>query len=250
MTNNKTYFVANWKMYGDLSSLKRLKRVFKLSNNRFYKNAEIVYCPPLTLIDKFVKITKKYKIHIGAQDCYSIRNYGPYTGNVSSDQIKKLGAKFVILGHSEKRKDGDTDVIINKKLISANLSNLKIILCIGESILQKKNNKTFQVIKKQIKNSLKNIKNFKNIIIAYEPIWAIGSGKTPTNISIEKITSKIKSFMRQNYNINSIKVLYGGSVNPQNILHLKKISNINGFLIGGASQNQNKFIDIIKKSIN
>ena len=138
MTNNKTYFVANWKMYGDLSSLKRLKRVFKLSNNRFYKNAEIVYCPPLTLIDKFVKITKKYKIHIGAQDCYSIRNYGPYTGNVSSDQIKKLGAKFVILGHSEKRKDGDTDVIINKKLISANLSNLKIILCIGESILQKK----------------------------------------------------------------------------------------------------------------
>ena len=249
MTNNKTYFIANWKMYGNLSSLRRLNKVLTLSKKRLFKNAVIVYCPPFTLIDRFVEMSKKHKIHIGAQDCYTVKNNGAFTGNISSEQIKNLGAKFVILGHSEKRKDGDTDKIINKKIISAVSSNLNIILCIGENLSQKSKKKTLQVIKQQLKNCLKNIKNLKNILIAYEPVWAIGSGKTPDNLKLEYIVDHIKKFLRQKFDKNAIKVIYGGSVNSKNIMNLRKINNINGFLIGGASLNQNKFIDIIKKSI-
>lgn len=249
MTNGYIYFVANWKMYGDVSSLKSLKNVIKLSKHKNYKKTKIIYCPPFTLLDSFRRKTLNSKIYLGAQDCFKIHGYGSYTGSISAKILKSCGVKYVLIGHSEKRVDGDTNDTIKEKINSANKENIKIILCVGESLRQKKNNQTKNFIKKQILNSVKSKKDLKNIIIAYEPIWSIGSGVIPKNDEIENIVRYIKLIIKKKFRVENISVLYGGSVNPQNIDVLKKIKNINGFLIGGASQRSNKFIDIVKKSI-
>ena len=249
MTNNNIYFVANWKMFGDIKSLKSLNKVIKLSNSKKFKNNKILYCPPYTLLDKFVEKTKKTRINICAQDCHFDLSSDAYTGSISSKQIKNIGAKYVILGHSEKRNEGDKNEIINKKIKSAIKSKLKVILCIGESLIQKRKKKTLNVLKKQILTCLKNIKFSKNIFIAYEPVWSIGTGNTLSNDELVNIIRKIKQFCNKKFKKN-IKVFYGGSVNPKNITNLKKIHFIDGFLVGSASRNSNKFIDIIKKSIN
>ena len=141
MTNNNIYFVANWKMFGDIKSLKSLNKVIKLSNLKKFKNNKILYCPPYTLLDKFVEKTKKTRINICAQDCHFDLSSDAYTGSISSKQIKNIGAKYVILGHSEKRNEGDKNEVINKKIKSAIKSKLKVILCIGESLIQKRKKK-------------------------------------------------------------------------------------------------------------
>ena len=154
MTNNNTYFVANWKMYGHLRTLNSLKKVINLSKSWKFKKKKLIYCPPFTLIDALVNKVKNSKISVGAQDCHQNENEGSFTGHISAYQLKKLGVKYVILGHSEKRKDGDTNAKINKKIKSAINQNLRIILCVGETIDQFKKNKTTYVIKDQITNSL------------------------------------------------------------------------------------------------
>ena len=176
-------------------------------------------------------------------------NSGAFTGSISSTQIKKLGCKFVILGHSEKRNDGDTNFIINKKIKSALNSKLNVIFCIGETKQEKKRNKTFEVLKKQIFECLKNIKIKNNLLIAYEPVWSIGTGNVLYHDDLKLVINKLKNIVKKKYN-KHIKILYGGSVNRKNISELKKVNNIDGFLIGNASRNVNKFIDIIKKSSN
>ena len=250
MTNNNMYFVANWKMFGNLSSLNSLNKVLNLSKNKLFTKYKIIYCPPYTLINEFVKKTRKTKIIVGAQDCHYINSNGPFTGSISANQIKNLGAKYVILGHSEKRSSGDSNQIVNKKIISALAEKLMVILCIGETLDQKKRGLTKKIILKQLLDCLKNVKNLKNIVIAYEPIWSIGTGKVLNYFELNDIISKIKNILKKKYKKKTIKVLYGGSVNSKNILYLKKIKGINGFLVGSASQNQNKFVDILTKSIN
>jgi len=250
MTNNNIYFIANWKMHGNIAAINRSKSVIKLSNLKKYKKNKIIYCPPYTLLKSFYSKVKYSNILIGAQNCHSNSEYGPYTGSINAKLIKSTGAKYIILGHSENRKNGETDLIINKKIHSALKENLKIIFCIGEKLKEKKKNKTFSVLKKQIKNGLKGIKKFDNIIIAYEPVWSIGTGLIPKNFELKKNINIIKKIIGSLNKYNKIKIIYGGSVNPENIKELSKISEIDGFIIGGASTNPKKFIDIIKKSIN
>ena len=158
--------------------------------------------------------------------------------------LKNIGAHFVIIGHSENRKKGENDKLINLKIKSALEAKLKVIFCIGESLSDKIKKKTKSILSKQIKVGLKGIKNKSNIFIAYEPIWAIGTGVVPTSKDLFKTIDFIKSKFKD----KSPKVLYGGSVSPKNINYLKVINNIDGFLIGGASQNAKKFIDIVKKT--
>jgi len=160
--------------------------------------------------------------------------------------LKNVGAKFVILGHSENRQLGETDNLINLKIKSAIKSGLKIIFCIGETLKERRQKKTNQILKKQIEKGLKSIKNKSKIIIAYEPVWSIGTGVIPKEADLNKTILFIKSRFVKKYP----KILYGGSVNNNNVSILKKIASIDGFLIGGASQNPKKFIDIIKKTIN
>ena len=233
-------------MFGDLRTLNSLDSVIKFSKN--YKNTKfrIIYCPPNTLIRPLSKRLKKTNLEVGAQNCHESENYGAFTGQVNSKMLKNVGAKYVILGHSENRQSGETDKLINLKIKSAIKSKLKVIFCIGETFSEKRKKKTNKVLAKQITNGLKSIEDISNIIIAYEPVWSIGTGLIPKSNDLLNSISYIKNkFLKK-----TPKVLYGGSVNSKNIVKLKDISVIDGFLIGGASQNSKKFIDIIKKTFN
>ena len=159
--------------------------------------------------------------------------------------LKNVGAKYVILGHSENRQSGDTDKLINLKIKSAIKSNLKVIFCIGETLSEKRKKITNKILSKQINKGLKSIKDTSKIIIAYEPVWSIGTGLIPKSHDLTNSISYIKS----KFTKKTPKVLYGGSVNNRNIDELKDINIIDGFLVGGASQNSKKFIDIIKKTL-
>tara|TARA_B100001093_G_scaffold514650_1_gene589163 strand:- start:4 stop:582 length:579 start_codon:yes stop_codon:yes gene_type:complete len=190
------------------------------------------------------KKLKNSKIIVGAQNCHENENFGAFTGGINASMLKSVGAKYVIIGHSENREAGETNNLINRKIRSALNSGLKVIFCIGETLKEKKKKVTKQVLNKQIKLGLNNIKNKKDVLIAYEPVWSIGTGLIPKANDLFNTINFIKQINKK------FKVLYGGSVNPKNIKKLKLINNIDGFLIGGASQNPNKFIDIIKKTYN
>ena len=239
------YFIANWKMFGGINSLNSLDTVIKFvksfKNKRLIK---IIYCPPNTLINLMFKKFKNTNINVGSQNCHEQEDYGPYTGSVNCKMLKNAGAKYVIIGHSEIRQSGESNDLINKKIQTAVKSGLKVIFCVGETIQQKRKKLTKKVLSKQIKLGLNKIKNKKNIIIAYEPVWSIGTGIIPKPLDLLKTINFLKKKLKNN------KILYGGSVNSKNINQLKSIYNLDGYLIGGASQDPKKFIDIIKKTYN
>ena len=246
MTNKYMYFIANWKMYGNSKSLNTLDKVIKFSKSKEINKGRLIYCPPYTLLSSFLKKFQNCLIDIGAQNCHESNEYGPHTGFINAKMLKNIGANYVIIGHSENRQKGETDKIINKKIKSAIKAKLKVIFCIGESFKQKKNGKTKSILFKQIKFGLNKISNKTNLFIAYEPIWSIGTGKIPNIKDLEQTIKFIKSRLKD----RKLKILYGGSVNPKNIKNLKTIRELDGFLIGGASQNSKKFIDIVKKTYN
>ena len=248
MTNN-IYFIANWKMYGSTSTLSSLNKLINLSKQKKYNKAKIIYFPPFTLIYNFMNKFKKTKISIGGQNCHHIENYGSFTGSISPKMLKELGCRYVIIGHSENRTAGETDANINKKILSALNKNLKIVLCIGETLKEKRKKITHTILKNQINKGLKGIKNYKNILIAYEPVWSIGTGVIPKHNELETNVSNIRKILSKKTSVK-LPILYGGSVNDKNISNLKNIRGIKGFLVGSASQNSKKFIDIIKKTIN
>ena len=246
MTNKYMYFVANWKMFGDLKSINSLNKVIKFSKSKEIKKGRLIYCPPFTLISSFYKKFENCLIDIGAQNCHENDEYGSHTGFINSKMLKNVGANYVIIGHSENRKKGETDKLINLKIRSALKAKLKIIFCIGETLVQKKKGKTKSILSRQIRIGLKNIKKKSNIFIAYEPVWSIGTGNIPNSKDLKNTIE----FIKKKFRGKLPRILYGGSVNPQNIKILKKINDLDGFLIGGASQNSKKFIDIVKKTYN
>ena len=246
MTNKYMYFIANWKMYGNTKSLNTLDKVIKFSKSKEIKKGRLIYCPPNTLISSFFKKFQNCLIDIGAQNCHENDDYGPHTGFVNCKMLKNIGANYVIIGHSENREKGETDKLINQKIKSAIRAKLKVILCIGETLSEKKRGKTKSVLSKQIKLCLDKVNKKTNLFIAYEPVWSIGTGKIP---KITELKDSIK-FIKSKFNKKIPKILYGGSVSPKNINSLKMIKDLDGFLIGGASQNSKNFIDIVKKTYN
>ena len=246
MTNKYMYFIANWKMYGNLQSLNTLDKVIKFSKSKEIKKGRLIYCPPYTLISSFLKKFQNCLIDIGAQNCHENDDFGPHTGFINAKMLKNVGANYVIIGHSENREKGETDKIINQKIRSAIRSKLKVIFCIGETLKQKRNGKTKSVLQKQIKFGLDKVHKKTNLFIAYEPVWSIGTGKIP---KMKDLKQTVK-FIKNQFKFKIPKILYGGSVNPQNIKDLREIKELDGFLIGGASQNPKKFIDIVKKTYN
>lgn len=195
-------------------------------------NKNIVFIPSNIYIPYF--LNKKFSV--GVQDAYYLDN-GAFTGEVSAKQISSLGVNYAIIGHSERRMYfNETNDILNKKIISCESNGLKVIYCIGETKEERESNKTKEVLLKQLDEGLKGASE---VIIAYEPRWAIGTNVTPTNEEIEDIISFIKS--KYNY-----KVLYGGSTNDKNIASLNSISNVDGFLVGGASLDYDKFKKMIE----
>ena len=248
MTNKLKYFIANWKMYGDLSSLKIVTSIdtFLLKNKKNF-NIRVITCIPSTLIYHFSLKLKNSRVVIGAQNCHYEENSGSFTGSINTSMLKKIGAKYVLIGHSENRNENDSNKIIKKKIISALNKKLNVIFCIGETLQNKRKNETFKVLKKQINESLDKKFDFNKIIFAYEPIWSIGSGNIIKSTDLKKTVSYIKKYIIKKFKKNKFpKVLYGGSINSTNIKNFTKIPELDGFLVGGASRSSKKFIDIIR----
>ncbi len=248
MSNSLKYFIGNWKMFGIPSSYKILDRINNhYTKDKYNKSYKVIIAPPYTLLQNFSKRYKNRKINIAAQNCYHKDNFGSYTGSVSPFMIKKTGINYVIIGHSEIRASGENDKIIREKVLLALKNNFKIILCIGENKKEKSQNKTLKVLKKQISSVLNKNYNFKNIIIAYEPIWSIGSGKLPSPEELKKNIVVLKRFFKQKFRLNyNPKLLYGGSVDKNSVHGFRSIKELDGFLIGGASKSSKNFVDIIK----
>ena len=242
------YFIGNWKMNGNFNSIKEIERVNNfLRKKSISKLKKIIFCPPSNLLMSFSKKINTKSLDFGAQDISKINlNNGPYTGQLSAKMIKESGANYVIVGHSEKRLFDEDYKTIKKKISIAIKNKLKVIFCIGENLSQKKKNLSFKILKKQISNSIDTRINFNNLIIAYEPIWSIGTGIVPSNNYLDLIYRKLKIFLKEKYKVNSPIMIYGGSVTTDNVATLGKNSLISGFLIGAASLKSKSFIEIIK----
>ena len=249
MANNIKYFIGNWKMFGIPKSISILEKINKFvkSDKQFNKKYKTIITPPHTLVESYAKFFNKKQISIGAQNCYHKDNFGANTGAISSLMLKSVGAQFIIVGHSDNRSEGDTDEMLKSKVENSLNNKLKVVFCIGENKEHKLNNKTFDVLENQIKNVLEKKFNLKDVIIAYEPIWSIGTGQIPKADDLLKTTIFIKKILKDIFKSKSTPaVLYGGSVDGKNIAQFKKLNEIDGFLIGGASKSDKNFIDIIK----
>lgn len=213
-----------------------------ISHFRDIKNNNLVICPSFVYIPYFLN----YGFNVGSQNVCAYED-GGYTGEISATQLHSLGVKYVIIGHSERRnKLKETDIEINKKIKNSLKYHLKVILCIGETEEEKNLLKKDIVLKRQIRNALFDIEDLNNVIIAYEPVWSVGTNKVPSDEELEKTILYIKNIIYNMYK-KDIKVIYGGSINEKNIDNFKSIEKLDGFLIGSASIHPTRFIEIINK---
>ena len=241
------YFIGNWKMFGVPKSINIIKKInFFHLKDKNRKKYRIIITPPYILLETFSKYFKNKKILIGSQNCYQKDHFSSNTAAISPYMLKSVGAKCTLVGHSDNRSEGDTNQMLKNKVNFALKNNLKVVFCVGENKIEKKNKKTFSVLKKQIIKVLEKKFNKNNIIVAYEPIWSIGTGKIPTKNELEETIIYIKKILKQIYKKKNPAVLYGGSVDGNSVKIFKDIKEIDGFLIGGASKSSKKFIDIIK----
>jgi triosephosphate isomerase len=226
----KKLIVGNWKMN---QSLSEIDLFFKESSSTISHEAWIA--PQFIHLSYCLQTKNSTSIKIGAQNCSAYKS-GAYTGEVSAQALKDLGAHFVIIGHSERRQIfHETNAELNQKIKQALSADLKVIYCVGETLEERKNNQTLAVIKKQITEGLVDVTN--SLIIAYEPVWAIGTGLSATPEQAEEVHAYIRTFVRD-------PILYGGSVKPENIKDLFQQKNIDGALVGGASLKSSDFLKL------
>ncbi len=248
---NRTPLIAgNWKMFktGD-EAVATAERLAELS--RDVENTEIMIAPTFLSLPLVADAVKGTKIKTGAQNLF-YENQGAYTGEVSGEMIKAAGAQYVIIGHSERRQYFmETDDSVNKKIKAAIEADLIPVLCIGETKTQRDEEKAFFILDKQLKDGLKGFHSdeLKNLIIAYEPVWAIGTGLTATPDQVNEIHQFIRSVIRTIFEASfsdAVRILYGGSVKPDNVSGLMKLKDVDGALVGGASLDADTFIKIVK----
>lgn len=212
-------------------------------------NLEFLVCPPFTLLSSVRKALRGAKVALGAQDCH-FNNNGAHTGDISPLMLKDAGCTYVILGHSERRTDHkETNELINKKAVNANNAGLKTVICIGETLAEREAGKEVEVCKSQILGSVPDNATEKNTVIAYEPVWAIGTGKTPTAEQVQAIHSEIRKVLAKKLSkaiANKMQILYGGSVKPLNAKEFLGLKDVDGALIGGASLKAADFMAIAK----
>ncbi len=242
---------GNWKMNKGVpfEAIDMLKKLIPLVKN--INNVDIVITPPYTALISAIEFTKNTNIMIGAQNMY-FEEKGAFTGEISPIFLKELGCDYVILGHSERRDIlKETDEVINKKLKKALNFNLKPIVCIGEHLKERESNKTKGFIEKQFRLSFKDLSDeeMQKTVIAYEPIWAIGTGRTATPEQAEDIHIFIRDLIASGYNsktAKAVRIQYGGSIKPSNAKYIFKKENIDGGLVGGASLQAESFGEIVK----
>ena len=245
---NKKIIAGNWKMNGLKRDSWQLMNdlLSKFENPDEKLNFEMLICPPFTLISEIVAMSEGSPISVGAQNC-SDKLSGAYTGEISPAMLKDLGAKFVILGHSERRAYfGETNELVSQKAETALEQGLTPIICIGETLEQKENGSATAVIEDQFTKSLPASATPDNVIIAYEPVWAIGTGRSATTQDIIDIITKIREVAEKRFGTKNISVLYGGSVKASNAKEIFAIKDVDGVLVGGASLKADEFWNIAK----
>lgn len=245
---NTPLLVANWKMNLDLVSGTKLANDL-LSVVKKNDAVQVVLCPPFTMLDQISKTIKGSSIKLGGQDC-SFAESGAYTGDVSAAMLKDCGCDYIILGHSERRNHhNESESIIKQKAAAAHSHNLKTIICIGESVEERKHGRTLQILEQRLLGSIP--LNFKdsNFIIAYEPLWSIGTGQTPTNKQIAEVMLFIHDLISERFLFETPPViLYGGSVTINNSTDILAIRHVGGLLVGKASLTSTEFGEIIKNA--
>lgn len=241
---------GNWKMHKDCDESLDYCERFKSLCAGFKGGAEAVIAPPFVSLYPVKKAFSGTAIKLAAQDMYHIKE-GAFTGEVSAKMLKNVGCDYVLIGHSERRQfffenDGD----VNVKIIAAIEAGIKPIFCIGETESEKDNGQTFFVLDRQLGDGLKDVSvsGINSIVIAYEPVWAIGTGKTATPDTVQEVHSWIRNFLEKKYGTalaNSVRILYGGSVKPDNISGLMNLPDVDGVLVGGASLEPDSFYKIL-----
>ncbi|MFZ5674691.1 MAG: triose-phosphate isomerase, partial [Pseudomonadota bacterium] len=238
----KPLVAGNWKMNGTTAALKEARLLAGMLKDVRLK-CEVMICPPATLITSIRTVVKGARIKLGGQDCHWHAN-GAHTGDISSEMLKDVGCSAVIVGHSERRADhGETDETVRLKAEAAYRAGLTAIICIGETLEERKAGRTLEVIARQLKGSLPMNAVPTNTVVAYEPVWAIGTGLTPTVGQVAEVHASIRAKTDP-----ALRILYGGSVKPANAAELMSVANVNGALVGGASLKAADFIGIIKAS--
>lgn len=246
----KTLVAGNWKMNNDVEQSLKLVESLKTLSINFDENVEVLICPPFTSLYALKKCLDGTKIKLGAQNMH-FEEKGAYTGEVSPLMLKNLGVDYVIIGHSERRQYfNETDEIANKKLMSALKYGIIPILCVGETLEQRENKKAKETVKKQIIKAFENIEpsDAEKITVAYEPIWAIGTGVNATSEQANEMASFIRTCISEIYGNDlsqKITIQYGGSVSGSNAKEILSQESIDGALVGGASLKADEFIKII-----
>ncbi|NOX41861.1 MAG: triose-phosphate isomerase [Alphaproteobacteria bacterium] len=234
---------GNWKMNGLLASLTEIKTLASLPQT----DCEVLICPPVTLIHAMAEICQDTAVLIGAQDCHAAE-CGAHTGDISAQMLHEAGAKYVILGHSERRGDhGESDELIRQKTLAAWSADLTAIVCVGESEQQRLEGTTLDIIGAQLAASIPDGATAENLVVAYEPIWAIGTGRVPTLGDIAQVHDFMRKTLSNRFGdiAANVRLLYGGSMNPGNVAEISGVSNVDGGLVGGASLKAQDFAKII-----
>jgi triosephosphate isomerase len=242
---------GNWKMNSDLKETQNLLSKLSSGLSMDNLNCDVIVCPPFTSLAEAYSLLKDTKIKIGAQNMY-FEASGAFTGEISANMLKSIGCEYVILGHSERRAIfGESDDLINKKIKKAIESGLKPIFCVGELLEERESGITEKIIEKQIKSGLdgRSSEEMSKIIIAYEPVWAIGTGKTASPAQAQEVHQFIRNLIDEKFGASissNIIIQYGGSVNANNASELLFQKDIDGALVGGASLKADSFIGIIQ----
>jgi triosephosphate isomerase (TIM) len=250
LAKRKPLMAGNWKMYKTVPEAVELVTGLR-KNLSDVKDTEVLVCVPFTDISAVSQALKGASIAYGAQNLHW-ESKGAFTGEISAPMLKDAGCKYVIVGHSERRQYfGETDETVNKKMKSAFQAGITPIVCVGETLQEREKGVTTQVIEKQVKNGLPGMtpEQAKTVVIAYEPVWAIGTGKTATPQQAEEVHAAIRKMYAGMYGAEAaeaIRILYGGSVKPDNVSELMKQPNIDGGLVGGASLEIDSFTKLAK----
>lgn len=248
MADRQPLIAGNWKMNGTRASASAIRTLLEDLEPSVSNRIDVVVCPPSTLIREFYALTTGSAVAIGGQDCHPAA-FGAHTGDISAEMLKDAGASWVILGHSERRQNhGETDALVREKVDAALRSRLMAMICVGESLEQRESGEASSVVKEQLIGSLPAKALAQNIVVAYEPIWAIGTGKSATPDDIAKMHAMIRQTLRETQGAEGegIRILYGGSVKPSNAKEILAIDDVDGALVGGASLKADEFIEIIK----
>ena len=244
---------GNWKMNKNISESIDLANSVKKALYDI-EEVEIVLCPPFTSLSDVHEITLESNIKLGAQDVYWEKE-GAFTGEVSAPMLKNVGCEYCIVGHSERRQFfGETNETVSKKAKALLANGLKPIVCVGEKLEERKADKTFQVVKDHVVNSLAGLtkENMQNVVIAYEPVWAIGTGVNATKEQAQEVHKYIRTLLKEIFGETTakfVRIQYGGSVKPDNIKELIRQEDVDGALVGGASLKADSFAQIVRNCL-